>query len=52
MRDDTVNALRVSLRGNNDEELGKEELYNVIYAGRPYGHEDLGTVAALAEDDA
>jgi zinc protease len=47
VRDDQVNALRVSLRGNNDEELGKEVLYNVIYAGHPYGHEDMGTVAAL-----
>ena len=47
VRDDSVNALRVSLRGNNDEELGKEELYNVIYSGRPYGHENLGTVGAL-----
>ena len=47
LRDNSVNALRVSLRGNNDEELGKEELYNLIYKGRPYGHEDLGTVAAI-----
>jgi zinc protease len=47
VRDDSVNALKVSLRGNNDEELGKEELYNVIYQGRPYGHENLGTVSAL-----
>ncbi len=29
VRDDSVNALKVSLRGNNDEELGKEELYNL-----------------------
>jgi zinc protease len=49
VRDDQVNALRVSLRGNNDEELGKEVLYNVIYAGHPYGHEDLGAVAALGK---
>jgi zinc protease len=47
LRDDAVNALRVSLRSNNDEELGKEELYSVIYSGRPYGREDLGTVSAL-----
>ena len=47
LRDDAVNNLRITLRGNNDEELGKEELYNVIYSGRPYGHEDLGTVSAL-----
>ncbi len=51
VRDDTVNALRVSLRGNNDEELGKEELYNAIYKGRPYGHENLGTASGSAEDD-
>jgi len=47
VRDDSLNALRVSLRGNNDEELGKEELYNVLYQGRPYGHENLGTASAL-----
>jgi zinc protease len=47
IRDDSLNALRVSLRGNNDEELGKEELYNVIYRGHPYGHENLGTASAL-----
>lgn len=47
VRDDSINALRVSLRGNNDEELGKEVLYNVIYKDRPYGHENLGTVSAL-----
>ena len=47
VKDDSINALRVSLRGNNDEELGKEELYNVIYNGRPYGHENLGTASAL-----
>ena len=47
VRDNAVNALRVGLRGNNDEELGKEELYNLIYAGHPYGHEDLGTGPAL-----
>lgn len=47
VRDDSVNALKVSLRGNNDEELAKEELYNVIYDRRSYGHENLGTVSAL-----
>jgi zinc protease len=49
VRDDAVTDLRVGLRGNNDEELGKEELYNLIYSGRPYGHENLGTVAALSK---
>ncbi len=47
LRDDAINYLRVSLRGNNDEELGKEVLYNEIYAGLPYGHENLGTAGGL-----
>jgi zinc protease len=47
VRDDQLNALRVSLRGNNDEELGKEALYNTVYSGLPYGHENLGTASAL-----
>ena len=47
LRDDHINELRVGLRGNNDEELGKEALYQAIYAGHPYRRENLGTVSAL-----
>jgi zinc protease len=47
VKDDQINALKVNLRGNNDEELAKEELYSLLYAGGPYGHENLGTVSAL-----
>jgi zinc protease len=47
LRDDAVNFLRVTLRGNNDEELGKEVLYNELYAEHPYGHHNVGTVSAL-----
>jgi zinc protease len=47
LRDDAINYLRVSLRGNNDEELGKEVLYNTIYAGHPYGWNNVGTVSSL-----
>ena len=48
LKTDTINSLRVELRGNNDEELGKEALYLRVYgSGHPYGHENLGTVAAL-----
>jgi zinc protease len=47
LRDNAVNFLRVSLRGNNDEELGKEVLYNRIYAGHPYGHHSAGAALAL-----
>jgi len=47
LRDNSVNSLRVSLRENNEEELGKEVLYNAIYAGHPYGHHNMGKVADI-----
>lgn len=47
VKDDTLNYLRVGLRGNNDEELGKEVLYNALYEGTPYGHQNAGTIPAL-----
>ena len=47
IKDDTINALRVGLRGNNDEELGKEVLYQALYRGTPYGHYSFGTISAL-----
>ena len=47
VRDAAVNFLKVSLRESNDEELVKEYLYNVIYAGHPYGHHNRGTISAL-----
>src|SRR2546427_9035961 len=47
LRDDAINFLKVSLRESNDEELGKEELYNIIYAGHPYGHHNVGRVSSL-----
>ena len=47
IKDDQITGLKVNLRGNNDEELAKEELYNLIYAGHPYGHENLGTISSL-----
>jgi zinc protease len=47
VRDDAVNYLKVSLRGNNDEELGKEVLYTRIYSGHPYGNENIGTITSL-----
>lgn len=48
VRDNHTNFLRVTLRGNNDEELGKEVLYNRIYEGHPYGHHNAGTASGLA----
>ncbi|MBI3683361.1 MAG: insulinase family protein [Acidobacteria bacterium] len=47
LKDDAVNFLQVSLRGNNDEELGKEALYGAIYDGHPYAHHSRGRVAAI-----
>ena len=47
VKDDAINALKVGLRGNNDEELGKEVLYENLYEGTPYGHDNVGTVSSL-----
>jgi zinc protease len=47
VRDNQKNALRLSLRENNDEELGKEVLYSLLYQGHPYQHHSLGTVTAI-----
>src|SRR5215510_11765177 len=47
LRTDAINFLKVSLRESNDEELGKEYLYNLIYAGHPYEHHNVGTVSSL-----
>ncbi|MGH9944472.1 MAG: M16 family metallopeptidase [Pyrinomonadaceae bacterium] len=47
LKSDATNFLKVSLREGNDEELGKERLYNNIYEGHPYGHHNVGRVGAL-----
>ena len=47
LRTDAINFLKESLRGNNDEELGKEAMYIAIYGGHPYGHHNIGTVESL-----
>ena len=47
LRTDAINFLKESLRGNNDEELGKEALYVAIYNGHAYGHQSVGTVESL-----
>jgi len=42
------NAIRTDLVGNNDEELGKEYLYSLIYgADHPYGSLTLGDVSDI-----
>ena len=47
LKTDAINFLKVSLREGNDEELGKEQLYNAIYAGLPYGHHNIGSLGSL-----
>lgn len=47
LKTDAINFLKVSLRETNDEELGKEYLYNLIYDGHPYSHHNMGTVSSL-----
>ena len=47
LKDDAINFLKVNLRQSNDEELGKERLYNIIYTGHPYEHHSIGTVSSL-----
>ncbi|MGI9166966.1 MAG: M16 family metallopeptidase [Pyrinomonadaceae bacterium] len=47
LKSDAINFLKLSLRENNDEELGKEYLYNIIYDGYPYEHQNVGTTSSL-----
>lgn len=47
LKQDAINYLQTSLREGNDEELGKERLYQNIYAGTEYAHHNQGTVSSL-----
>lgn len=47
LKDQQRNALVQDLRANNEEELGKEQLQASLFAGTPYGHPALGTVAGI-----
>ena len=48
LKEDAINYLKTSLRGGNDEELGKEVLYTMIYPdSHAYGHQNRGAVGAL-----
>jgi zinc protease len=47
LRSEAVEYVSKTLRGNNDEELGKWTLQCALYPGHPYGHPDRGTMAGL-----
>ncbi|NNF51139.1 MAG: insulinase family protein [Gammaproteobacteria bacterium] len=55
LRTDAINGIKSNLVGNNDEELGKETLYEFIYGdAHPYSSLNLGHVSdleALTLDD-
>jgi zinc protease len=47
LKDAQRNALVQDLIANNEEELGKERLQAVVFAGTPYAHPALGTLAGI-----
>lgn len=47
LKDAQKNALTLDLKDNNEEEFGKERLQTNVFAGTPYGHPVLGTVAGI-----
>ena len=47
VKTDRLNYIQTTLRYSQDEELGKETLYEFIFAGTPYGHIEEGHVKSL-----
>ncbi len=47
VRDELLNYVSKTLRYANDEELGKEVLYEFIFQGTPYGHLEEGHINSL-----
>jgi zinc protease len=46
-KQDALDYVTKSLRGNADEELGKQAMATLLYKGHPYGAPTQGTVAGL-----
>jgi zinc protease len=46
-RQDALDAITKSLRGNDDENFGKQALATLLYPGHPYGYPSVGTVEGL-----
>lgn len=47
VKNDFLNYVKTTLRYSQDEELGKEALYEFIFAGTPYEHNEEGYVKSL-----
>jgi zinc protease len=48
VKKDMLNYVQTSLRYSQDEELGKEVLYEFIFEGTPYQHNEEGYVTSLS----
>jgi zinc protease len=54
IKDQLIDSIQNGLKASNDEELGKEVLYEALYQGHPYGSLNMGHVSdikALTLDD-
>ncbi|MCF6319967.1 MAG: insulinase family protein, partial [Proteobacteria bacterium] len=49
LKQQQINAIKTDLKGNNDEELGKEVLYSKLYEGHAYETPNLGDLSELEE---
>ncbi|VAW38789.1 Peptidase M16-like [hydrothermal vent metagenome] len=47
LKQQQINAIKTDLKGNNDEELGKEVLYHKLYGNHPYATYNLGDLSEL-----
>ena len=47
LKSQQLNELVQDLRANNEEELAKERLQQTVFAGTPYGHPTLGSIAGI-----
>lgn len=47
LKQQQINAVITDLKGNNDEELGKEVLYSELYNNHPYQTNNLGDLSEL-----
>jgi zinc protease len=47
LRQDALDFITKTLRGNDDEDLGKQALATLLYPNHPYGYPTPGTVAGL-----
>jgi zinc protease len=47
LREEQLNYVSTTLRGNNDEAFGKATLQQMLYPDHPYGHVEAGTISGL-----